>query len=137
MHAAGGVPRVELASGWLRFGCRLLDSLLIIVTVGIGWLIWGAIVAGDGQTPAKKLLGLRVIRTDSGRPASWPWMVFMRGFVAGLVAYFAIPLTLGVLLFMPFWDRRNQNIWDKVSGCVVIHDPDGRLRDGVSPAAIA
>lgn len=109
----------------------------MVVTLIIGWLIWGAVVAAEGQTPAKKLLGLRVIRTDSGRPASWPWMVFMRGFVAGIVARIALFFTLGVLAFMPFWDRRNQNVWDKVSTCVVVHDPDGRLRNGVSPAAIA
>lgn len=39
----------------------------------------------------------------------------MRDPLAGIVAYFAVALTLGVLLFMPFWDRRNQNLRDKVS----------------------
>lgn len=137
MYAAGPAERVEFASPWLRLGCALLESLLVVVTLFIGWLIWGAVLAGEGRTPAKKLLGLRVIRTDSGRPASWPWMVFMRGFVASWVAQLAIVFTVGVLLFMPFWDRRNQNVWDKVSGCVVVHDRDDRLRNGVSPAAIA
>ena len=33
-------------------------------------------------------------------------------------------LTLGVLLFMPFWDKRNQNLWDKVSNTFVVTDPN-------------
>ncbi len=76
------------------------------------------------------------MRTDSGRPASFPWMLFMRGMVAGFVAGLALLFTLYVLAFMPFWDRRNQNVWDKVSGCVVIHDPDGRYCNGVATSAL-
>ncbi len=25
---------------------------------------------------------------------------------------------------MPFWDRRRQNIWDKISNTFVVSDPD-------------
>jgi glutathione synthase len=50
-------------------------------------------------------------------------MLFMRGLVAGFVAGIAITFTLGILLFMPFWDKRNQNIWDKVSSTLVVNDP--------------
>lgn len=47
----------------------------------------------------------------------------MREIVAGIIAGVASPLTLGVLLFMPFWDRRNQNLWDKISSTYVVLDP--------------
>lgn len=84
----GGLPQgVGVAGVGSRLGAFLLDSLLLSVTLGIGWLIWAAIVAG-------------------------------------LVASFAITFTIGILLFMPFWDRRNQTLWDKVSGTLVVSDPN-------------
>jgi uncharacterized RDD family membrane protein YckC len=113
---------VRAASPWARLGSYLLESILVVVTLGIGWLIWAATIAGSGQTPAKKLLGLRVINADSMRPASFAKMSWVRGLVAGLVAGIAIPLTIGVLLFMPFWDTRRQNLWDKVSNTFVVND---------------
>jgi uncharacterized RDD family membrane protein YckC len=98
---------------------------LIVVTLGIGWLIWAAVATGAvGQTPAKKLLGLRVVRGDTWQPAGLGKMFWVRGLLAGMVAYFAIIFTLGILLLMPFWDKRSQNIWDKVSNCYVVTDPN-------------
>jgi hypothetical protein len=51
-------------------------------------------------------------------------MFFVRGILAGWVASIAIVFTLGILVFMPFWDRRHENIWDKVSSTYVVTDPD-------------
>jgi len=118
-------PGVRLADPWIRLGAYLLEGLLVVATLGIGWIIWAAASTGPvGQTPAKRLLGLRVIRADTWRPAGLGWMFWMRGFVAGFVAQLAIVFTLGILVFMPFWDERNQNIWDKVSSCYVVTDPN-------------
>lgn len=115
---------VTIANPWKRFGSWFLEALLSVVTLGIGWLIWGAMVGSRGQTPAKQLLKLRVVRLSNHKPVGLGTMFWVRGLVAGWVAYFAILFTLGVLLFMPFWDRNNQNLWDKVSGTVVVDDPD-------------
>ena len=92
------------------------------VTLGIGWLIWAAIIAGKGQTPAKQLLGLRVIDVNDSTPLGFARMLFMRGIVAGLIAAILIPLTLGILLLMPVWNKRKRNIWDKLSSSVVVVD---------------
>ena len=121
----GGLPPgVQIASVGSRLGAYLLNSLLLLVTFGIGWLIWAAIIAGKGQTPGKQLLKLRVVDATTARPIGFGRMFFMRGLVAGFVASFAIPFTIGILLFMPFWDKRNQTIWDKVSGTLVVSDPN-------------
>jgi uncharacterized RDD family membrane protein YckC len=117
-------PGVQVANPWIRFGSYLLEGLLITVTLGIGWIIWAAMIVGTGQTPAKRLLKLRVIGADTLRPVGFAKMFFMRGIVAGWVAWLAIVFTVGVLAFMPFWDRRHQNIWDKVSNTYVVTDPD-------------
>lgn len=115
---------VTVASPWLRFGAYLLEAVLQTVTFGIGWLIWAAIIVGKGQTPAKQLLRMRVVDANSHQPVGFARMFFMRGIVAGLVAGFALVVTLGILTFMPFWDRRNRNIWDKVSSTAVVVDPN-------------
>lgn len=123
--AGGSLPAgVVVANPWSRLGAFLLDVVLMIVTLGIGWIVWAALVVGTGQTPGKRLLHLRVISASTMRPVGFGTMFFMRGFVAEFVAFFAIPLTLGILLFMPFWDRRSQNLWDKVSSTYVVSDPD-------------
>lgn len=117
-------PGVQPASPWMRLAGYVLEAILQTVTLGIGWLVWAAVIAGKGQTPAKQLLKMRVVDTRDHRPVGFPRMFFMRGIVAGLVAGLAIVVTLGIILFMPFWDRRNQNLWDKVSSTVVVSDPD-------------
>jgi uncharacterized RDD family membrane protein YckC len=115
---------VGLASPWARLGARLLEVVLGVATLGIGWLIWAAILAGSGQTPAKRLLNQRVISSETIRPVGFARMFWVRGLLAGVIAYFAVAFTIGILLFMPFWDKHNQNIWDKVSGTYVVTDPN-------------
>ncbi len=111
-------------SGWLRFGTAIVENLLIIVTLGIGWIIWAFTLSGKGQTPAKKLLNQTVIDLDTGKPMKLGRMFWMRGFVGGIVANIAFFFTLGILCFMPFWDKRNQNIYDKISNSLVIATPN-------------
>lgn len=119
-----GLPQgVEYASPWIRLGSYLLEGILMVVTLGIGWIIWALTTAGDGQTPAKKLLGLRAISSTDRRPVGLGTMFWMRGLLAGLVVQVAAFFTLGIIFFMPFWDRRNQNLWDKVSSTHVVTDP--------------
>src|SRR4051794_38634211 len=57
--AAPGMERslpqgVTLSNPWERLGAYVVDYLLVLVTLGIGWLIWAATIAGDGVTPGKK-----------------------------------------------------------------------------------
>tara|TARA_B100000902_G_scaffold378040_1_gene410885 strand:+ start:299 stop:757 length:459 start_codon:yes stop_codon:yes gene_type:complete len=110
-------------SPWARLGANLLEALLYMVTLGIGWIIWALTLSGKGQTPAKKLLDHTVVDMNTGQPLGLGRMFWVRGLVAGFVAPFAFLFSLGILIFMPFWDTENQNIWDKVSGSYVIPTP--------------
>ena len=123
-QASGLPPGVEIASVGKRLGSWALEFVLVVVTLGIGWLIWAATLAGNGQTPAKKLLGLRVVDANGGGPFGFAKMLFLRGIVGSFIAQFAFFFTLGILLFMPLWDKRNQNIWDKISTALVVEDPN-------------
>lgn len=53
--AAGGVglPQgVAIANPWTRLGSYLLEGLLLLVTLFIGWVIWASMTARTGQTLA-------------------------------------------------------------------------------------
>ncbi len=94
------------------------------MTLGIGWLIWAAMIGSGAQTPAKRLLGMRVIDAGTLSPVGMGKMFWMRGLLGGIVASIAFTITLGILVLMPFWDRLDQNLWDKVSGTYVVDDPN-------------
>ena len=102
----------------------LLSSLLHFLEdlgIGFGWtgLYFTAFVAlWKGQTPAKRLLGVRVVRLD-GRPMTW-WTSFERfgGYAAGLVT--------GLMGFAQvYWDRNRQMIHDKIVETVVVRERAG------------
>lgn len=111
----------------------LLSSLLHFLDdlgIGFGWtgLYFTAFVAlWKGQTPGKKLLGVRVVRLD-GRPMTL-LSSFERfgGYAAGLVT--------GLLGFAQvYWDRNRQMIHDKIVETVVVRV---RAGDATTLAAAA
>jgi uncharacterized RDD family membrane protein YckC len=63
--------------------------MLFMVTLGIGWMIWSLIVWGEGQTPAKKILKIRVFAADTQRPATWGHMA-IREFLLMLAIGFGV-----------------------------------------------
>ena len=72
---------LRYASFQHRLGAIVLDATLMLITLGIGWLIWSFIVWGEGQTPAKKILKLRTINFTNGRPATWGHMGIREGLI--------------------------------------------------------
>lgn len=86
--------------------------------LGIGWigLYFTAFLAlWSGQTPGKRLLGIRVLRLD-GERIGW-WAAFERfggytaGFATGLGGFAQV-----------LWDRNRQAIHDKICETVVVRD---------------
>lgn len=55
-----------------RLGRRLealaLTPLLLVVTLGIGFLLWSILEWRNGRTPSYRLLGLRIVRRSDGEP---------------------------------------------------------------------
>ena len=72
---------LRYASFQHRLGAIVLDATLMVITLGIGWLIWSFIVWGEGQTPAKKILKLRTVNFTNGRPATWGHMGIREGLI--------------------------------------------------------
>lgn len=79
------------------FGDNMLESVLFLFTLGIGWFIWLAIVAPRGQTPAKQLLNVRILDNETGQLAS-TGQVWLREFVGKWLIQ-AIISVIGVIIF--------------------------------------
>jgi uncharacterized RDD family membrane protein YckC len=119
---------VVLSSPWRRLGGSLLDTLLALVTLFVGWLIWSLIVWNRGQTPAKQLLGMRTIDRRALRSAGWAKMLLRElpcKFVISLVA--SLTVFGFILYFWLCWDGERQELWDKMAGTLVVNDPSGEL----------
>jgi len=123
---------VQLAGVGRRIGAAFLAIPLSVVTLGIGYIIWGLIVWGGGQTPALQVLGMRCWRPDTGRVAGWWWMA-LRETVGRLVEAILSIFTelLSFILMLSTKDRRC--LHDMVAGTVVLHDPNKVLASGPPP----
>jgi uncharacterized RDD family membrane protein YckC len=122
----GFPPGVKLSSSAKRFGAHVLDSVLMVVTLFVGWLIWQLIVAGRGQSPAKQLLGMRVVKLRTATRATWGTM-FLREVILKPLIGLGLGWFFGLVYFWLLWDRNRQGRWDKMIGTVVVDDPAGAL----------
>jgi uncharacterized RDD family membrane protein YckC len=116
----------QLASSGRRIGAWFLSFVLSIVTLGIGYLIWGAIVWSRGQTPALQVLGMRCWRPETGRVAGWWWMA-LREVIGSLVDGVLSFVTLVVSFILMLATRERRCLHDMVAGTVVLYDPAKRL----------
>jgi uncharacterized RDD family membrane protein YckC len=113
----------QLASVGRRIGAFFLAIPLSIVTLGIGYLIWGLIVWGRGQTPALQVLGMRCWRPETGRVANWGWMA-LREIIGRIVENILSIITEIVSLIMFLSTKERRSLHDLVAGTVVLHDPN-------------
>jgi uncharacterized RDD family membrane protein YckC len=114
---------VELASSGRRVGAWFLAIPLAIVTLGIGYVIWGLIVWANGQTPALQVLGMRCWRPEDGRVPGFWWMALreVAGRIAdGILSFITLLISFILMLTRP--DRRC--LHDLIAGTVVLYDPN-------------
>ena len=82
---------------------------------------------GRGQSPAKQILGMRVIRDDSLQ-AVGRWGMVGRGLAKWLIGWVAGLILIGVVAyFWLLWDEERQELCDKMCSTVVVNDPQGLL----------
>jgi uncharacterized RDD family membrane protein YckC len=94
----------------------------------VGWIVWSVIVWGRGQTPAKQLLGKRVLRRDSLTPAGRGRMFVRELLCKGLIGVFSNLTLVGfVVYFWLLWDSNRQELWDKMAETIVVNDPENAL----------
>lgn len=95
---------------------KRLESLLEELGIGLGWAaFYFSIFTAwwKGQTPGKKLLGMKVIKLDNTPLNLWESFGRYGGYAAGLAT--------GLSGFLQvFWDPNRQAIQDKISETLVI-----------------
>jgi uncharacterized RDD family membrane protein YckC len=94
---------------------------LFIATLGVGYLIWGTVAWGRGQTPAQRLLGLRCWRRDSRRVAGRKHMTLRQ--VTGL--FLNGELLMGPLIWLG--SKELNSVGDVFAGTLVLYDPNQLL----------
>ena len=145
-EAESAGPELELASQGRRLAEYVLELVLFTFTLGIGWLIWLLVVGGRGQSPAKQLLGIHVVREDGNR-AGLGWML-LREIVLKWAVFWVLSTVLslagGWTGFLPplafiaaalwcVWDARRQCLWDKALGTYVVQGAAAVPEAAVAP----
>lgn len=121
--AALGLPEgVVLAPVGRRVGAFFLAIPLSIVTLGIGYLIWGIIVWGKGTSPALQVLGMRVWRENDRAVGTWGTMA-LRNIVGGFLQNILSFITMAISFVLFLSDDRNRTIPDRIASTVVVYDP--------------
>jgi RDD family len=123
----------ELASVGRRIGSWFLAIPLAIVTLGIGYLIWGLIVWGRGQTPTQQVLGMRTWHPQTARHAGW-WRMVLREVIGGFVTGILGIITEVVSFVLMVSGRERRCLADHIASTVVLRDPDNRLAGHAAPA---
>lgn len=108
-----------LVSGSNANGTSRFPGIAILLAL-IGFIVWAwftiLYVSRNGQTIAKRWLGIKVVRTD-GTPASLGRIFWLRNFVNGLLG--VIPFYSWIDPLLIFSDSR-QCIHDKIADTIVV-----------------
>ena len=113
---------IQLASVGRRIGAYFLAIPLFIVTLGIGYIIWGLVIWGRGQTPALSVLGMRVWHPESQKVATFGRMA-LREIVGRLVEGLLGAITELVSFILMVTGRERKAIHDYIASTVVLYDP--------------
>ena len=106
----------------VRLGALALDLLLVVVTCGIGWLVWSIVLWQQATSPAKKMLGLRIVDLNTGAPATMQQMLLrelLGKIVLGSVTSGATGIVSAVLVLVT---PTRQGVWDYLSKTTVVSE---------------
>ncbi len=94
------------------FGDILLESLLVLVTLVIGWFIWLFFTAKTAQTPAKRLLNVYILDNNTQRPVSagrvWVREVLVKSLLFGILSNFTLGIPVLVNYAWALFDNNRQ-----------------------------
>lgn len=113
----------NIASPGVRLGAFLLDCLFVVVTLGIGWLIWSLIVWDKGTTPGHQTLRLYVVDARTGQTCKWGKMALREFVFKGLVGGFASSISFGIYFLVDslFITRSDsKTLHDLMSNTIVV-----------------
>ena len=95
----------------------------MVVTLGIGWLIWSVVLYSKSTSPAKKILGLQIVDAKTGAPATMQQMLLrevLGKIILGSVSRGATGLISAIMILVT---PNRQGIHDYIAKTVVIRKP--------------
>lgn len=100
--------------------------VILLLSIFVLWWLYFALFEGlwHGQTPGKRLLGLRVQKLG-GYPAGWP-EILIRNLLRVVVDLFLLTMPIGLVVMLV--NRRSQRIGDLAAGTVVVRESGDGLR---------
>jgi len=116
-------PGTQLAGVGRRVGAYFLAFPLMIITLGIGYVIWGLVLWGKGTSPALSVLGMKVWKPATNSKATWGTM-FLRDFLGRIVDGILSIITLLISFILFVTGKEHKSLHDIVGGTVVLHDPN-------------
>ena len=89
-------------------------------------IVWWLVALKDGQTPGKKIVGIRVVNARSGETLGWG-MMFVREFLVKNLLFSVFGgMSLGIAQILnflwPLWDANSQALHDKIANTQVIYN---------------
>jgi uncharacterized RDD family membrane protein YckC len=113
----------ELASPGARLGSHLLEALLAIFTLGIGWLVWSFVIWGQGTTPGHKILKQYIVNEKTGKDFTWGQMFVREFLIKGLLVPLLSAFSFGIVylvdsLMVTRDDRKT--LHDRICGSIVV-----------------
>ena len=95
-----------------RLGGKAVDYAINSVTFGIGWIIWSLVVWGQGQTPGKQIVKLRVYNKTNLERVTWGHMALRE---------FALPITPSIIFWISIVSSGGlENLSDTLVGIIVV-----------------
>jgi uncharacterized RDD family membrane protein YckC len=116
-------PGTELASVGRRIGAFFLAIPLAIVTLLVGYLVWGIVSWTRGTTPALQVLGCRLWVPDQQQMPGF-WRSVLRNFVGGFVERLVFPIIAIVSFVLFLANAEHKSLHDMIGGTLVVHDPN-------------
>ena len=109
-----------------EFPIWLVPIALAGAGVFIGYFVWWVIALKDGQTPGKRIVGIRAVSAYTGETLGWG-MMFVREFLVKSMLFSALgSVTLGIVPLLnflwPLWDANSQALHDKVVSTQVVYN---------------
>jgi uncharacterized RDD family membrane protein YckC len=125
---------VERATYTRRFfGDSVLEGLLVVVTLIIGWFIWFIFTSKTGQSPAKRLVNTYAINVETGRNIgrgdAWLREVVVKFLAVGIANGITSGLAGLIDDIWLFFDKDRQTLHDKVLKQVIVYAPNGLPED--------
>jgi uncharacterized RDD family membrane protein YckC len=129
-RARGALPGPPEAGFAARAQALTLTAGLIVVTFGVGWLVWTVVEWRQGRTASFRRAGLRVVRRSDGRPIGL-WRSVLRNGVCCTLLLVPTVLVCACLAFVfvmgaspppDLLSKPRAAPWDRLTGTMVVDE---------------